>query len=66
MWPNLSPISPRRMLYIGRKVDETMKLKIHWNATAIATCSATDGIQGKISAINTQQMGPQLNINEAL
>lgn len=56
---------PRRILYIGRKVDETIKLKIHWNATAMAT-AAPRMVFGKISAISTQQIGPQLNMNEAL
>ena len=65
MWPKFSPMSPSRMLYIGRKVDETMKLKIHWKATATAT-AAPRIVLGKISAISTQQIGPQLNMNEAL
>ena len=42
-----------------------MKLNIHWKATAMAT-AAPRMVFGKISAISTQQMGPQLNMNEAL
>ena len=53
------------MLYIGTNVDETMKLKIHWNATAIAT-AAPRMVLGNISEISTQQIGPQLNMNDAL
>ena len=52
-------------MYIGRNVDETMKLKIHWNATAIAT-AAPRMMLGKISEMSTQQIGPQLNMNDAL
>ena len=58
-------IDPRLMLYIGRKVDDTMKLKIHWNATAIAT-AAPRIVFGKISEMSTQQIGPQLNMKDAL
>lgn len=65
MWPNLSPISPALMLYMGRKVDETMKLNIHWKATAMAT-AAPRMVLGNISAMSTQQIGPQLNMNDAL
>ncbi len=65
MCPNLSPISPKLILYIGTKVEDTMKLNIHWKATAMAT-AAPRMVFGKISAISTQQMGPQLNMNEAL
>ena len=32
MCPNLSPISPKLILYIGTKVEDTMKLNIHWKA----------------------------------
>ena len=53
------------MLYIGTKVDDTMKLNIHWKATARAT-AAPRMVLGNISDISTQQMGPQLNMNEAL
>ena len=53
------------MLYIGTKVDDTMKLKIHWNATAMAVAWLRI-VLGKIYEIRTQQMGPQLNMNEAL
>ena len=64
MCPNLSPISPTLMLYMGTKVDDTMKLNIHWNATAMAT-AAPRMVLGKISAISTQHIGPQENINDA-
>ena len=53
------------ILYIGTKVEDTMKLNSHWKATAMAT-AAPRMVFGKISAISTQQMGPQLNMNEAL
>lgn len=49
---------------MGTNVDETMKLKIHWKATAMAT-AAPRMVLGNISAINTQQMGPHENMNEA-
>ena len=57
MCPNLSPISPKLILYIGTKVEDTMKLNIHWKATAMAT-AAPRMVFGKISAISTQQMAP--------
>lgn len=57
MWPNFSPMSPAVMLYMGTKVDDTMKLNIHWKATAMAT-AAPRMVLGKISAMSTQQMGP--------
>ena len=44
--------------------DETMKLNIHWNATAIAT-AAPRMVLGKISEISTQQIGPHENMNDA-
>ena len=53
------------MLYMGTKVLETMKLKIHWNATAMAVAWLRM-VLGNSSAIYTQQMGPQLNIKHAL
>ena len=49
---------------MGTKVDDTMKLNIHWNATAMAT-AAPRMVLGKISAISTQHIGPQENINDA-
>ncbi len=47
---------------MGKKVDDTIKLKTHWNATATAT-AAPRMVLGKISAIITQQIGPHENIN---
>ena len=58
-------IDPNEMLYIGMNVDETMKLKIHWNATAMAIAVPLM-VFGKISAMSTQQIGPQLIMNAAL
>ena len=52
------------ILYIGTKVDDTIKLKIHWKATAIAT-AAPRMVFGKISEISTQQIGPHENMNDA-
>lgn len=64
MCPKPVPIDPKLMLYMGTKVLDTMKLNIHWNATAIAT--APDLIVlGKISAMSTQHIGPHENMNEA-
>ena len=42
------------MLYIGTKVEETMKLKIHWKATAMAVAWERM-VFGKSSAMYTQQ-----------
>ena len=53
------------MLYIGTKVLETMKLNIHWNATAMAVAWLRM-VLGNSSEIYTQQMGPQLNMKHAL
>ena len=53
------------MLNIGTNVEDTMKLKIHWKATAMAT-AAPRMVLGKISEMSTQQMGPHENMNEAL
>ena len=44
-------------------VKETMKLNIHWNATAMATADERI-VLGKISDKSTQQIGPQENMNE--
>ena len=63
MWPNPSP-GVISMLYIGTNVLLTVKLKIHWNATAIAT-AAPRIVLGNISEIRTQQIGPHENINDA-
>ncbi len=41
-----------------------MKLNIHWKATAIAT-AAPRIVLGKISEINTQQIGPHENMKQA-
>ena len=51
-------------LYRGTKVELTIKLDIHWKATAMAT-AAPRIVLGNISDISTQQIGPQLNMNEA-
>ena len=53
------------MSYRGTKVEETMKLKIHWKATAMAVAWLRM-VFGKISEMYTQQMGPQLNMKQAL
>ena len=58
-------MEPTLILYIGTKVDETAKLNIHWNATAMAV-AAPRMVFGKISEMSTQQIGPQLNMNDAL
>ena len=50
---------------MGTKVELTMKLKIHWNATAQAVAWLRM-VLGKSSAMYTQQMGPQLNMKQAL
>ncbi len=64
MCPKRSPMSPRVMLYIGTKLDETMKLNIHWKATAMAT-AAERIVLGKISAMSTQHIGPHENMKDA-
>ena len=46
------------LLAIGTKEVETIQLKIHWNATAMAT-AAPRMVLGNTSAMSTQQMGPQ-------
>ncbi len=43
----------------------TAKFEIHWNATAIAT-AAPRIVFGKISAIKTHAIGPQLNMKLAV
>ena len=43
---------------------ETIQLKIHWKATAIAT-AAPRIVLGKTSAISTQHIGPHENIKLA-
>ncbi len=53
------------MLYIGTNVELTMKLKIHWKATATAT-AAPRMLFGNISAMSTQQIGPHENMKHAL
>ena len=52
------------MLNIGTNVELTMKFEIHWKATAIAT-AAPRMVLGNISAMSTQQIGPQENMNDA-
>jgi hypothetical protein len=52
------------MLNIGTKVELTMKLKIHWKATAMAT-AAPRIVLGNISAISTHVIGPHENMNDA-
>ena len=64
MCPNLSPISPKLILYIGTKVEDTMKLNIHWKATAMLL-QRHDGIREDFSNQYPAD-GPQLNMNEAL
>jgi len=60
------PFSPSCMLYIGMNVEETMKLKIPLEGYSNSDSSATDLCWGNISEMSTQQIGPQLNMNEAL
>ena len=63
-WPKSSP-SVMCMLNIGTKVELTMKLNTHWNATAIAT-AAPRMVLGNSSAMSTHAMGPHENMKLAL
>ena len=57
--------SVRCMLNSGTKVELTMKLNIHWKATAMAT-AAPRMVFGKSSAMRTQAIGPHENMKLAL
>ena len=63
--PNIEYVPEGDQFNIETNVELTMKFEIHWKATAIAT-AAPRIVLGKISAINTHAIGPQLNMKLAV